>query len=335
MYRKMAIGAAMAALMTVASVAKADPQAPISTKSMTLNIGDQHLTPTWSTAIILGAKLYKPYLPNITIETFDTLSGMPLVNNMLAGRIDIAVVGDMPAIVLGSKSGLAKTRFLAVSEGDDGEEAVFYVKNDSPIKDIKDLEGKTVSTAFGSFAHRFTEVVAKKDGIKFNFVGQSPEVGLSNLQAGKVDAFVAWNPYGRLVPHRGYGRRLMDGSKYGFSSFRGVVASQDFIDKHPDVLLGWLRAELDAHKMMRERPDECAKILFEHWKKYNVPLEVIRPDFDYKKFPDVIEDKWKQVMIDSSEFLLQHKLIDKAPDWSTFIDDSFLKKAAALPSALK
>ena len=28
------------------------------------------------------------------------MSGMPLVNNMLAGKIDIGYVGDMPAIVL-------------------------------------------------------------------------------------------------------------------------------------------------------------------------------------------------------------------------------------------
>ena len=55
-----------------------------------------------------------------------------------------------------------------------------------------------------------------------------------------------------------------------------MVASKDFIDKHPDVVVGWLRAELDAHKMMHEQPDECAKIIAEDWKKFDVPMDVIR-----------------------------------------------------------
>ena len=112
------------------------------------------------------------------------------------------------------------------------------------------------------------------------------------------------------------------------------MASKEFLEKHPDVVIGWLRAELDAHRIMRERPDYAAKLIAEEWKNYKVPLEVIRGDFNYKVFPDEITAQWRKVLTDGAEFLRSHKFIETAIDFNTFIDDSFLKKAAAIPSQL-
>jgi NitT/TauT family transport system substrate-binding protein len=310
-------------------------QTAVSEKKLKITLGYQPLTPTWGVTIVTGAKLWKPYLPNIEIERFESMSGMPLVNNILAGKVDIAYIGDMPAIVLGSKGNLTPSRFVSITDADEGGESVIYVKKGSPIQSVKALDGKTVSVPFGGFTHRFAEVVAETEKIKFKFVGQSPEVGLTNLQAGKVDAYIPWDPYGRMAVARGFGEPLVDGTKYHFLALRGVVVSESFARANPDVLLGWVRAELDAHNMMRERPDECAKIIFDDWKSYDVPLDVIRHGFTHKAFPDDIPQKWRNVLTDGAQFLLAHKFIEQEPDWSKFIDDSWLKKASAVQSQLK
>jgi NitT/TauT family transport system substrate-binding protein len=317
------------------SGAPAWSQSAVSEKKLKVVLGYQPLTPTWGVTIVTGGKLWKPYLPNIEIERFESMSGMPLVNNVLAGKVDIAYIGDMPAIVLGSKSNLTPSRFIAITDADEGGESVIYVKKGSPIQSVNALDGKTVSVPFGGFTHRFAEVVAAAEKIKFKFVGQSPEVGLTNLQAGKVDAYIPWDPYGRMAVARGFGEPLVDGTKYHFLSLRGVVISESFLQRNPDVVLGWIRAELDAHKIMRERPDEAAKIIFTDWKDYDVPLEIIRYDFTYKTFPDDIPPKWRKVMSEGAEFLLAHKFIEQEPDWSKFIDDSWLVKASAIPSQFK
>ena len=235
--------------------------------------------------IVTGGQLWKPYLPNVEIERTDFMSGMPLVNNMLAGKIDIGYIGDMPAIVLGSKGDLQPTRFVAVTDADEGGESVIYVKKDLPINTVKGLDGQSVSLPFGGFTHRFAEVVEQAENIKFNIVGQSPEVGLTNLQAGKVAAYIPWEPYGKMAVARGFAQPLVDGTKYHFNSLRGVVVSKAFMDAHPDIVIGWMRAELDAHKMMREQPDRAAKIIFDDWQKFDVPLDIIRSDFDHSLFP--------------------------------------------------
>jgi len=310
-------------------------QTPVSSEKLKIVIGHQPLTPTWGVAIVIGAQLWKPYLPNVEIERSDFMSGMPLVNNMLAGKIDIGYIGDMPAIVLGSKSDLQQTRFVAVTDADEGGESVIYVKKDSPIKAAKGLDGQNVSVPFGGFTHRFAEVVEQAENIKFNIVGQSPEVGLTNLEAGKVAAYIPWEPYGKMAVARGFAEPLTDGTKYHFNSLRGVVVSKAFMDAHPEIVLGWMRAELDAHKMMREQPDRAAKIIFDDWKKYDVPLKIIRSDFDHSIFPDEITPEWRKVLTDGGDFLLSHQLIERVPNWNTFIDDSWLKKAAAIPSQMK
>jgi ABC-type nitrate/sulfonate/bicarbonate transport system substrate-binding protein len=138
-----------------------------------------------------------------------------------------------------------------------------------------------------------------------------------------------------LAVARGFGEPIVDGTKYKFASLRGVVVSKAFLDKNPDVVLGWLRAELDAHKMMRERPDQAAKIIYDDWKSYDVPLDIIRHDFTYKSFPDDISQKWRKVLTDGAQFLLAHKFIEQEPDWIKFIDDTWLTKSAGIPSQFK
>ena len=309
--------------------------AAVSEEKLNIVVGYQPLTPTWGATLVIRAKLWKPYLPNVEVERFNSMSGMPLVNNMLADKIDIAYLGDMPAIIIASKGELSKTRFIALTDADEGGAAVLYVKKDSSIKSVKDLDGKTVSITFGSYAHRFAQVVEAAENATFKFVGQAPEVGLTNLQSGKVDAWAAWPPYGPMIEARGFGEPLVTGTKYHFDSLRGIVVSKAFADKHPDIVVGWLRAELDAHKMMRERPDEAAQIIYEDWKEYDVPLEVVKRDFTYMLFPDEITAKWRKVLVDGAEFLLAHKFIEQVPDLNSFVDESWLEKAVAVPSQMK
>ena len=54
-------------------------QGPVSTEKVKIVVGYQPLTPTWGVTILTGAQLWKPYLPNVEVERFNSMSGMPLV----------------------------------------------------------------------------------------------------------------------------------------------------------------------------------------------------------------------------------------------------------------
>ncbi len=244
--------AALIALFAVAHCASAGSE-PASTKNIAIRVGNAPLAPLWGYPVINQAKLWKPYLPNVDVQGFEAMTGMALVNNLLAGKLDIAYFADMPAIVIASKASIVPTKFVALDTADEGGASVIYVGKKSPIKSVKELNGRAVSVPFGGYTHRFAEVVEAAEGIKFKFVGQSPEVGLTALQAGKVEAYIPWPPHGPLAVEKGFARKLTDGTAYRFSSVRGIVVSKAFAEQHPDVLVGWLRAQLDAQRIMRER----------------------------------------------------------------------------------
>ena len=306
---------------------------PVSTEKVKITLGYLPLAPTAGVTIVTGAQLWKKYLPNIEIENVEAMSGMPLVNNVIAGKVDIAYFGDMPAIVLGSKRD-GSSLLVGITESDEGGSANVYVRKGSPITSIKELDGKRVSVSFGAYTHRFSEIVSQAEKINFKFVGQSPEVGLTSLQTGAVDAYITWPPYGALAVHRGFGQKLADGTRYKFGSVRCIVVSKAFAQKHPQVVIGWLRAELDAHRILRERPKAAARMIHEAWKRYDVPMEVVVQGFDYTSYPDDISAGTRKVLSDGAGFLLTHKLITETPDFASYLDDSFLRRAAAIPSQL-
>ena len=321
----------LVALVAVASDTSAQA---VSTKKVKVVLGSLPLAPTWGVNVVTRAELWKKYLPNIEIERTETTSGMPMVNNILAGKVDIAYMGDTPTLILGSRRDVGESRFIAITEADEGGSSAAFVRKEAPFKTIRDLDGKRVSVSFGAYTHRFAEVLSEAEKIKFQYTGQAPEVGLTSLQAGRIDALITWPPYGELAVHRGFARVLMDGSKMKFASARCIVVSRAFAEKHPDIVIGWLRAELDAHRILRERPHTAAAMVFEDWKKFEVPMEVVSGGFAYKVFPDDIASKWRKVMTDSADFLLKQGLVKQLPDMATFIDDSYLRKAAAIPSQL-
>jgi NitT/TauT family transport system substrate-binding protein len=309
-------------------------QGAVSAEHVTVTLGSLALAPTWGVNIVTGANLWERYLPNVELNRVEATSGMPLVNNILAGKIDIAYMGDTPSLILGSRYDLSDSKLVAITEADEGGSVGVFVKKDSPFQSIMDLNGKRISISFGAYTHRFAELLAAVNKINFEYVGQSPEVGVTSLQAGRVDALITWPPYGELTVFRGFGRLLMDGSEMKFDSARCVVVSKDFAEKHPAVLVGWLRAELDAHQILRERQGYAAQLIYSDWKKYDVPMDVITAGFNYKLFPDDIGPEWRKVMTDSADFLLKQKLVKQIPDFGTFIDDSYLQRAAAIPSQL-
>lgn len=85
---------------------------------------------------------------------------------------------------------------------------------------------------------------------------------------------------------------------------------------------------------MRDHPNYAAQLIFDDWKRYDIPLQVIKEDFAYKVFPDEISSQWRKVLVDGAAFLKSNKFIGDTVDIDNFINDSFLKRAAAIPSQL-
>ncbi len=200
-------------------------------------------------------------------------SGPPITNKMLADQIDIGLMGDFPATInlikFQQEAQDVDSIFigtLAYSATGAGNAVV--VPKDSAATSLSDLKGKTISVPFGSAAHGMLLKALKQAGINpdkdVKLISQSPEVGGSSLRTGQIDAHADFVPFGELFPFRGFAKKIFDGAQTGIPTLHGIVVRSDFAQDHPEIVVAYLKAVLEANQMFREKPEELAAQI-EEW----------------------------------------------------------------------
>lgn len=223
-------------------------------QAIDLVIGYQpYYTESWSGLIMRDKKFYEKYLPKGSTVNFQVgLQGAIIVNGMLAGKVDIGYVGDMPAIVSTSHADVRDIRIVSVLGVGYDQCNVFLVRTDapdfkSPEEAIKWLNGKTVAVPKGSCTDRFAQAVFKRfDIAPSEYLNQSIEVITSGFRANKLDAAVIWEPTASRIILEKLARKMATGASVNERDGGFMVMPQALIVQRPDVVKAWLQAELDA-----------------------------------------------------------------------------------------
>ena len=219
-----------------------------------LVIGYQpYYTESWSGVIMRDKKFYEKYLPKGSNVTFQIgLQGAIIVNGMLAGKVDVGYVGDMPGIVSTSHPEVRDVRIVSVLGLGYDQCNIFLTRTDapqfkSPDEALKWLDGKTVAVPKGSCTDRFAQAVFKEKNIKpSEYLNQSIEVITSGFRAKKLDAAVIWEPTASRLVQEGLARKVASGASVNERDGGFLVMPQALIEQRPDVVKAWLEAELDA-----------------------------------------------------------------------------------------
>jgi sulfonate transport system substrate-binding protein len=168
--------------------------------------------------------------------------GGPQIDAALAGKLDVVFAGDQPVIDLVARGG--KWKIVARLFYD---RTAVMVPPNSPVKEIKDLRGKTVASPFGSVAHR--EAILKEQAAGLNADKEVKNVNMDILDIGnlvlagggekwgKIDAVAVWEPSTSRFELGGFARSLSVARTLGVVAF-----SDDFIANHPDAAVQFLVA---------------------------------------------------------------------------------------------
>lgn len=92
-------------------------------------------------------------------------------------------------------------------------------------------------------------------------LNQQPQVGVSALESGQVQAlsqFVAWPG---LLVFQGKAKLLYDGAELNLPTLHGVVVRRSYAAAHPEVLAAFLQAQLDATDFLNAHPLQAARIV--------------------------------------------------------------------------
>ncbi|KEF42752.1 MAG: sulfonate ABC transporter substrate-binding protein [Cyanobium sp. CACIAM 14] len=171
-----------------------------------------------------------------TLQWAEFPAGLPMVEALNAGAIDIAYVGEAPPVIAQAANG-SITRYVAYDPwGPDSEGIV--VQKDSGIRKLADLRGKRIAVQKGSNSHYLLVKAlasAKLKPADAEIVFLKPADARAAFERKDLDAWSIWDPFlaaAEALPNA----RLLTSAK-GLAPNRGYyLASAPFIKNRPDAL---------------------------------------------------------------------------------------------------
>ncbi|MEN6463272.1 MAG: ABC transporter substrate-binding protein, partial [Syntrophomonas sp.] len=132
------------------------------------------------------------------------------------------------------------------------------------IKNVKDLEGKTVGLDKASTSYFFFLAVLDKYGVdesKINIQEMTAGDAGAAFVAGKLDAAVAWEPWLTQAGQRKGGHVLISSRDFPGIIVDVISMRQDFINQNPEAVQGLVEAWNDAIDYYKKNPNEGNKIM--------------------------------------------------------------------------
>lgn len=233
----------------------ANKQTP--TKAKVIRIGYQK-SGTW---LLLKARgsLEKRLAPlGVAVKWNEFTAGVPLMEALNAGSLDIGHSGDAPAIF--AQAAGAPLVYFANSRPSPESVAILVPKN-SPIHRVADLRGKRLAFGKGSSAHPFVVQALKRAGLQLQDVKPvylNPPDGRLAFERGNVDAWAVWDPFFASAQRSSGARILVDGK--GLTPFREFyLANRSFASNNPGLIQAVIQETDKVGDWALKHPSAAAK----------------------------------------------------------------------------
>ena len=220
----------------------------------------------------------------LEIEPIVFTSGIPLMQALSGGSVDVAIMG---AVIANFPSrGVGKVFLINDIEYDT---AMLFARPESGIKSIKEVKGKKIATVKGTTAHVFLHTALKKNGLDSNkdveIVSMDMAGAVSAFISGAVPLVATWSPFHVQIRDKVKGAVMLSSAKDFYPQaaiMGGWVASNAFYKDQKELLKKIIRAWIPANDYLISKPDEALKLI--HGKAYsNIPYSDIEASWKAEK----------------------------------------------------
>ena len=186
---------------------------------------------------------------------------------LAAGNIQFVSLGPEVVVISREKGVRIKSFYVQAREN------IFriVVPADSPIREIKDLKGKTVGVPnLASGSVPYTKALASSVGldpdkdVSLLAVGLGAPMGLA-LQQKKVDALGVWDTLQAGLELRGFAFRRVSAPIHNEMIGQCISASDSYLAEHAKAAVGFARGIAKATLFGLTNPEAAVRI---HWKLY-------------------------------------------------------------------
>jgi NitT/TauT family transport system substrate-binding protein len=229
--------------------------AAVADDTLKLTVGQRGLWDTSISDVGQRAGIFKKH--GLTLEILYTQGSGETQQAVFSGSVDIGVsVG-----VMGGLAGYAKGAPLRIigNEITGAGDLYWYVKSDSPIKTIKDFDGKTIAfSTVGSSTHGVVTAFVEQYGLKAAKPTQTggPAPTLTAVMSGQVDVGWAAPPFGLDQLDRGEIRQIATGNDTVFKgqTVRLVIANLTALQTRKDAIVRYINAYRETVDWMYSDP---------------------------------------------------------------------------------
>jgi sulfonate transport system substrate-binding protein len=262
----------------------------------------------------------------ILFKKFDY--GPPEVEAFNAGALDFGSIGDQPAIIGWARG----VEFKIVGNITGGEDKMaLLVPRGSPVKSFAELRGKKIAITVGSNIQHLFNQYLKHSGLKqsdVNLVNLQFTDCITALSANEIDATILSEPYISIATYK-YEAQIISysfGLKYTTLPY---IASNDFIEKYPDIVTRLLKVYRKSAEWARNNHEEAADIMAKEENNL-LPREIDINLIDKYTENFGLDENALKAFAETYSYLQETKVIRNNPDISTLYNCSFDEAAKEL-----
>lgn len=252
----------------------------------------------------------------------------PAVNEALTAKeVDIAIYADFPGIL--SKSKGVETSLIGIA--DNYITSAIIVKADSTISSVKDLKGKKIGFAKGTYMQKYLYQILDANGIAQSDVELINTTDFdSALYGGAIDALVVTDTQEAIQVLSKKTARTIDTSKNhpDITAQSVVIGNSKFLAENKEAAVALFKALKEAKTLMKENTGEAYDVLTKSGLDKEATKSLYGKDngkFDYVSLK--VDDAAKKKINDSKKFMLDNNLISKDYDIDKWVDNSFYEEA--------
>lgn len=243
----------------------------------------------WDTSVSeIGqrAGIFKKH--GLTLEIVYTQGAGETQQAVISGSVDLGIAAGVMG-VLGAFSKGAPVRIIS-AETTGASDLYWYVKADSPIKTLKDTDGKTLAySTNGSSTHGIVTAFIRQYELKARPTAMGgPAANLTAVMLGQVDVGWAAPPFGLDQLDKGEIRRIATGNDA--AAFKGQtvrlnIANAGFLAAKKDLVARYMKAYRETVAYMYADP--TALKVYADW--LNISIEKAKRTRDEFFPPPAIE----------------------------------------------
>ena len=255
-----------------------------------VTIGHLPLVPSLPTYVAMEKGFFTE--EGLEVELVPFQSGTAIIDALVAGRIDANCMSAITGHWFAAQNAPDKFKIFLVYGADSNVDntMVVMIKQDSPLKDLKDLKGKKVGAFPGATSMALAKAIIRTQKIdpkEVIFTEIPPPNLIPALAAGQIDAYFSPEPFGMMAVYQRKGKYLMKSPCTLLGLKKGIVGgafsfSAKFLDEKPELAkkvkaavekgVGYIKAnEQEARGYLPKYtplpPPVATRIPFEKWIK--------------------------------------------------------------------